>query len=41
MVEGADFYKPELKGCQRHRSGTSRSFGPKERVCRKGLKGKS
>lgn len=36
MVEGAGLYEPELKGSQRRRSGTARSLGPKETVCRKG-----
>lgn len=41
MVEGAGLYEPVLKGCQRPGSATARSLGPKERVCRKGVRGKS
>lgn len=41
MVEGAGLCEPELKACQRHRSGTARPLGPKERVCRKCVRGKS
>ena len=41
MVEGACLYEPVLKGCQRPGSGTAKSLRPRERVCRKGVRGKS